>query len=126
MLPIFRMGLGGPLGSGSQWVSWIAIDDVVGVIQHALNDESLSGPVNGVVPQAVTNREFSKTLARVLGRPCIFSMPAFALRLIVGEIADGLLLASDRVIPAKLQSSGYRFLYPDLEAAFRHLLVAKK
>ncbi len=122
MLPAFKLGLGGPLGSGRQWVSWIALDDVLGVIGVALEDERLRGPVNVVAPNAVTNRDFSRSLAHVLHRPAIMSVPAFALRLALGEMADGLLLASARVSPARLQSSAYRFLYPDLEGAFQHLL----
>ncbi|HXJ93165.1 MAG TPA: TIGR01777 family oxidoreductase [Terriglobia bacterium] len=122
MLPPFKAGLGGTLGSGRQYMSWIAIDDVTGVIQHVLSNESVSGPVNTVAPQPVTNREFTKTLGRVLGRPTFLTVPSFVLRLAVGEMAEALLLASQRVIPARLQSSGYTFRYPELEGALRHLL----
>jgi uncharacterized protein (TIGR01777 family) len=122
MLPPFRAGLGGALGSGRQYMSWIAIDDVTGVIQHVLSNESLSGPLNTVAPQPVTNREFTKTLGRVLGQPAFLTVPSFVLRLAVGEMAEALLLASQRVLPARLQSFGYTFRYPQLEGALRHLL----
>lgn len=122
MLSPFKLGLGGPLGRGTQWVSWITLEDVLGVTQRAIADERLQGPVNAVVPAAVTNREFTRTLARVLNRPAVLTAPAFALRLALGEMADALLLASDRVSPQRLQASGYRFLYPELEPALRHLL----
>jgi len=122
MLPPFRMGLGGRLGSGRQWMSWISIHDVVGAIQHALGAESLGGPVNAVAPHPVTNAEFTRTLGRVVGRPTIFPMPAFAARLAFGEMADALLLSSQRVQPVKLQSSGFQFRHPELEGALRELL----
>ncbi|NIP86553.1 MAG: TIGR01777 family protein [Planctomycetales bacterium] len=123
MLLPFRMGAGGRIGSGRQYWSWIAIDDLVGVIGHALQTTSLEGAVNAVAPQPVTNLEFTKTLGRVLGRPTIFPMPAFAARLALGEMANDLLLASARVVPAKLNGSGYTFRYPDLEGALRHVLA---
>lgn len=122
MLLPFRLGLGGPLGSGRQWVSWIARDDLVGIIQHAIADERLQGPVNAVTPEPVTNRDFSRALGRVLHRPAVMPVPAFALRLMLGEMADGLLLASARVSPAKLRASGYRFLHPRLDSALQNLL----
>jgi uncharacterized protein (TIGR01777 family) len=122
LLTPFRIGLGGVVGSGRQYFPWIAIDDLIGAIHHALITESLSGPVNAAAPQQVTNREFTKTLGRVLGRPTLFPLPAFAARLVFGEVADELLLASQRVEPARLMSSGYSFRFPDLEAALRHLL----
>jgi uncharacterized protein (TIGR01777 family) len=122
MLLPFKMGAGGRIGSGAQFMSWIAIDDAVGVIQHALSIESLRGPVNAVAPAPVTNAEFTRTLAHVLSRPAIAPMPAFAARLAFGELADALLLSSQRVMPSRLKESGYRFRYPELEAALRHLL----
>lgn len=122
LLTPFRMGVGGRLGSGNQYMAWIALDDVVGAILHTLATEALRGPVNAVAPQAVTNLEFTKTLGRVLGRPTLFPMPAFAARLAFGQMADELLLASQRVEPAKLLASGYRFRFPDLEGALRHVL----
>jgi NAD dependent epimerase/dehydratase family enzyme len=111
------------MGSGAQYVSWIAIDDAIGAIHHAVGAESLHGPVNAVSPAPVTNAEFTRVLARVLSRPAIFPMPAFAARLAFGEMADALLLASARVMPTRLQASGYRFRFPELEGALRHLLV---
>ncbi|MFQ5723173.1 MAG: TIGR01777 family oxidoreductase [Terriglobia bacterium] len=122
MLLPFKLGVGGKIGSGRQYLSWIAIDDLVGVIHHALTTESLQGPVNTVAPQAVTNLEFTKTLGRVLGRPTLLPLPAFAARLAFGQMADELLLASARVEPARLKASGYVFRTPDLEGALRHLL----
>jgi uncharacterized protein len=122
ILPPFRMGLGGVLGSGRQYMSWIALDDVVGVIQHAIVTDALQGPTNAAAPRAVTNQEFTKTLGKVLGRPTVMPLPAFAARLMFGEMADELLLASARIQPTKLLASGYRFRYPELEDALRHLL----
>ena len=122
MLTPFKLGLGGRVGTGQQYMSWIALDDLAGIIQHALANESLRGPVNAVAPRAITNREFTKTLGRVLGRPTIFPMPAFAARLAFGQMADELLLASARVEPTRLIASGYKFRTPELEAALRHLL----
>lgn len=122
MLPPFKLGLGGRLGNGRQHLSWIALDDVLGAIEHALAATALRGPVNTVAPHPVTNAEFTRTLGRVLGRPTLFPMPAFAARLAFGEVADALLLASQRVEPARLLASGYRFRFPDLEPALRHLL----
>lgn len=122
MLTPFRLGLGGRIGDGRQWMSWIALDDVVGCIHHALATDSLHGPVNAVAPRPVTNREFTKTLAKVLRRPTLFPMPGFLARLAFGEMADELLLASTRVFPRALLDSSYRFLYGDLESALRHLL----
>jgi uncharacterized protein (TIGR01777 family) len=123
MLLPFRLGAGGRMGSGAQYVSWIAIDDAIGAIHHAVGAESLHGPVNAVSSAPVTNAEFTRVLARVLSRPAIFPMPAFAARLAFGEMADALLLASARVMPTRLQASGYRFRFPELEGALRHLLV---
>ena len=123
MLPPFRMGVGGVIGSGKQYFSWISLDDVVAAIQFALENEPLAGPVNAVTPDAVTNYEFTKTLGRVLGRPTIFPMPAFAARLAFGEMADEMLLASIRVEPRALTAAGFQFQYPQLEPALRHLLA---
>ena len=111
MLPPFRMGVGGNIGNGRQWMSWIDLRDEVGAIQHLLTNESISGPVNLVSPNPVRNAEFTKTLASVLHRPAIFPVPAFAARLAFGQMADELLLASQRVQPAKLAASGYKFQY---------------
>lgn len=122
MLPPFRLGMGGMLGSGKQYMSWVALDEAISIIHHALTTESLQGPTNAVSPNAVTNQEFTKALGKVLGRPTVIPMPAFAARLMFGEMADELLLASARVQPARLMASGYRFRYPDLTAALRYLL----
>ncbi len=121
LLPLFRFGLGGRLGSGRQYFSWIAIDDWVEAAYHVLTTERLAGPVNMAAPQAVTNAEFTRTLARVLRRPALFAAPASALRLVMGELADELLV-SERVSPARLLASGFTFHYPALEDALRHLL----
>jgi uncharacterized protein (TIGR01777 family) len=124
MLTPFKLGAGGVMGSGRQYMSWIAVDDLVDAIHFALTHESLRGPANAVAPSPVTNREFTRTLGRVLSRPTPFPMPAFAARLAFGEMADALLLASTRVQPARLLASGFTFRYPDLEGALRHLLRA--
>ena len=124
MLLPFRLGLGGVIGSGRQFMSWVALDDVVGAIVHCLSHQSLSGPVNVVAPNPATNLEFTKTLGRVIARPTIFPMPVFAARLAFGQMADELLLASQRVQPAKLQTAGYAFQYPTLEQGLRHVLAS--
>jgi uncharacterized protein (TIGR01777 family) len=121
LLP-FKMGVGGVLGTGRQWMSWISLSDVVGVIEHALAAAALQGSVNVVSPHPVTNREFTKTLGAVLSRPTLFPMPAFAARLVFGEMADALLLGSARVEPARLLESGYRFRHPFLAPALSSLL----
>ncbi|MBN2337224.1 MAG: TIGR01777 family oxidoreductase [Acidobacteria bacterium] len=115
MLPAFRAGFGGRIGSGRQYMSWIALDDLVGVILHAIEHDTLHGPVNAVSPHPVTNADFTRVLARALGRPALLALPAFTARLALGQMADELLLASARVSPRKLEASGYRFLYPRLE-----------
>ena len=122
MLTPFKLGLGGVMGSGDQYWSWVAIDDVLGAIAHALFTDSVSGPVNVVAPRAATNREFTQELGRVLSRPTIFPMPAFAARLALGEMADALLLSSARVAPKKLSEAGYKFRFPQLDMALRHVL----
>ncbi|MFH0909584.1 MAG: TIGR01777 family oxidoreductase [bacterium] len=120
----FTLGLGGTLGNGRQYTSWIAIDDTVRAILHVLEKDSLSGPVNVVAPNPVTNREFTKALGRVLSRPTLFPVPGFMLRLLLGGIADAALLASCRADPEKLTSSGFKFEYPDLDEALRIILGA--
>lgn len=122
MLTPFRMGVGGVLGSGKQYMSWIEVDDLVRLIVFSMTATSLKGPVNAVAPKPVTNKEFTKTLGRVLGRPTIMPMPAFAARLAFGEMADELLLSSARVYPKQAEESGFRFLHADLESALRHTL----
>ncbi len=125
MLPPFKLCLGGRIGNGRQYMSWIAIDDLVQVIAHALTAQVLAGPVNAVAPNPVTNLEFTRTLGRVLHRPTIFPMPAFAARLAFGEMGQELLLASQRVEPARLIASGYSFRFPVLGGALGHVLSAK-
>jgi uncharacterized protein (TIGR01777 family) len=122
MLLPFRLGLGAQMGGGTQWLSWISIDDAVGAIHHALKTNGLSGPVNATAPNPVTNRDFTRTLGRVLRRPTPFTVPTAALRLALGEMAEETLLASARASPAGLQRSGYEFRHPDLESALRHVL----
>lgn len=122
MLPPFQAGLGGRLGSGAQYMSWISVDDVVGAIAEALFNPALQGPVNLTAPAPVTNAEFTRVLGEVLGRPTLIPVPAAALRLALGEMADELLLASLRVVPERLTAAGYPFRHPDLAAALRHVL----
>jgi len=121
MLTPAQLG-GGSLGDGKQWWSWVALDDVLGAIHHAIEDDDLRGPVNVVSPQPVTNREFAKILARVIGRIALMPAPAAGLRVALGEMADALLLASARVEPERLQASGYRFRFRDLEETLQHYL----
>jgi uncharacterized protein len=120
MLPPFKMGLGGRIGDGKQWMSWIALDDVVGAIKFALTNDALQGPVNFVAPNPVRNAEFTKTLGRVLSRPTLFPIPAFGVRLAFGEVADALLLSSQRVEPKSLTEANYQFQYSQLDEALRH------
>lgn len=122
MLTPFKLGLGGNMGNGRQWWSWIDVGDLVGAIHHILENDRLAGPVNAVAPSPVTNAEFTKTLAGVLSRPAILPMPALAARLAFGQMADELLLASQRVEPTKLMASGYPFQHSDLKKALEDLL----
>jgi uncharacterized protein len=126
MLPLFRAVLGGRLGSGRQWVSWIALPDVIGAIEFALQTASLSGPVNVVAPNPVTNLEFTRALGRALHRPTLLPAPGFALRLAFGEMAQATILASERVLPARLSAAGFHFAYPEIEAALRAVLPPSK
>ena len=123
MLPPFRMGIGGRIGDGKQWMSWIALDDVIGALQFALTNDGLSGPVNFVAPNPVTNAEFTKALGRALSRPTFFPIPAFGVRLAFGEMADALLLSSQRVRPSRLADSNYQFSYSTLESALRSIFA---
>lgn len=123
MLPPFKMALGGPIGSGKQWMSWIHLDDIVGMIRFAVENESINGPINGTAPTPVTNKVFSKTLAKVLKRPAIFPMPAFVVKVLFGEMGEELLLAGQRAIPIKLKTAGYSFKYPQLENALRDIVT---
>ena len=122
MLLPFKLGLGGKVGDGKQYWSWIDLDDAVGAIHHVITHDELRGPVNIVSPQPVTNAHFTKTLGRVLRRPTIFPLPAAVARVVMGDMADELLLASAKVIPTKLQGSGYGYRYPELELSLRHQL----
>lgn len=122
MLTPFKLGLGGRIGNGRQWMSWITLDDAVDVVCRALTTAELKGPVNVVSPRAVTNQMFTKILGRVLSRPTMFPLPAPIARLMLGQMADELLLASARVVPAKLEAAGYEFHHAELEAALRDLL----
>jgi uncharacterized protein (TIGR01777 family) len=122
-LPIFKLGLGGRLGSGEQYWSWISIDDEVGAILHALTDERLTGPVNATAPTPVTNAEFTRTLGRVVHRPTLLPAPKFGVSLLFGrEMAEVMLLTGQRVLPAKLEAVGFRFTHTDLEDALRAML----
>ena len=122
MLPPFRFGLGGRLGTGRQYMSWIALEDAVGVIVHALESAALQGPVNAVSPTPVTNQEFTQALGRALRRPTICPVPSLAIRVMFGEMADAVLLSSARVAPTRLTASGYGFRYPALEPALQAIL----
>lgn len=121
VLPPFKIGAGGRLGSGKQWMSWIHIDDVVGIIMHSLNNEDIEGALNATAPNPVRNIEFTKTLGSVLGKPAIFPVPAFGLYLLMGEFAEFVML-SQNVLPSKTETSGYEFQYPTLETALEDLL----
>lgn len=119
LLTPFKMGVGGKVGSGQQYISWIAIEDAVSAIDLAIHDESIRGPVNVVSPHPVTNEQFTKALGHVLNRPTALAIPAFAARLTFGEMADEMLLVSQRVMPKRLTSAGFEFRYPELEAALK-------
>lgn len=122
MLPIFKLGLGGPLGSGRQWWSWVHRDDVVGLIAYTLEKHDMSGPVNVTAPQAIRQRDFAQILGRVLRRPAFLPVSGFALKLVLGELSEGL-LSSKRVIPERAQAMDYRFRFPGLEPALRDVLL---
>ena len=122
MLTPFRMGIGGRIGDGKQWMSWIALADVVIGLKFLIAGESIHGPVNLVSPNPVTNAEFTRTLGRTLSRPTIFPVPAFGARLAFGEMADALLLSSQKVAPSVLADKGFRFSWPTLEPALKHIL----
>ena len=124
MLPTFRLGLGGPIGSGAQYFPWIELDDALGAMLHVLATESLSGPVNVTAPHPVTQLEFARTLGRVLRRPALLPVPPFALGLVFGREAAAFMGSGQRVLPARLLASGYRFRFGELDPALRHLLAA--
>jgi len=122
MLPAFKMGVGGKIGDGRHWMSWIDVQDLVGAIHHILKSDLLYGPVNMVAPRPVTNAEFTQTLASVLSRPAVFPMPAFAVKLLFGEMGESVLLGSQRVEPTQLVSSGYPFRFRELRASLQNTL----
>ena len=122
MLPPFKLGLGGRVGSGSQWMPWIHIADLVGLILHCIANEAMQGAVNGTAPKPVRNREFVRTLARVLGRPSLLPLPVFIVRLLLGQMGEELLLAGRRIVPRKALDGAYHFQYPQLEPALREVL----
>lgn len=122
VLPLFRLGAGGKLGSGKQWMSWVSLEDVVDAIRFVIGTEGIRGPVNVVAPAPVTNEEFTETLGRVLGRPTFLSVPAALLRLVPGGMGEEALLASQRVVPDRLLGAGFRFHHADLEGALRAAL----
>ena len=126
MLPAFRLGLGGRLGDGNQWMSWVSLTDAVGAIRHALTNMQCAGPVNVVSPEAVTNRDFTVILAHVLSRPAIFPVPAWVLRMVFGTMADETLLVSIRAVPRRLKDTGFVFREPNLEAALRAELSGRR
>jgi uncharacterized protein len=123
MLPLFRLGLGGKIGSGEQVMSWIALEEIPSALLHIVRQPALSGPVNLVAPNPVTNATFVKLLAKVLTRPSFFGLPAFGAKLAFGEMAEELLLSGARIVPRKLLESGYQFNFPELEDTFRQLLT---
>ncbi len=122
MLPVFRMGFGGKIGSGRQYMSWISLEDLTGIIEYAIRNEALQGPVNAVSPNPVSNRTFAKTLGSILSRPSICTLPRLAAQLAFGEMADALLLASTRVRPSRLLDLEHPFIFPTLESALKHTL----
>lgn len=122
MLIPFKLGLGGPVGNGQQWMPWVSLDDLIDIILYAIEFAKVKGPVNATAPNPVRNREFTKTLARILRRPAFLPAPPFGLKLVLGEFAD-LLLASQRVIPKRLQEAGYEFRHPTLEEALSAVLA---
>lgn len=126
MLPPFRMGLGGPIGSGKQWTSWIALDDLCAAIAFLLQNDAAKGPYLCVSPKPVTNRDFAKALGRAVHRPAMLPAPAFALRLLFGEMADAVLLSSQRAVPRRLLEAGFRFEHENLDDALRSVLASQR
>ena len=122
MVKPFKLGVGGPIGNGKQYMAWIAREDLIGIVLHVLDRETIAGPVNVVAPEPITNKDFTKTMGKVLHRPTAIPTPAFAIRLALGEMADEMLLASARVVPEKLKGTDYVYTFPELEAALRHEL----
>ncbi|HEY9714044.1 MAG TPA: TIGR01777 family oxidoreductase [Chroococcales cyanobacterium] len=124
LLTPFKLGAGGRLGSGKQYMSWIALDDLVQIFEHVITHKGLVGPVNAVAPNPVTNQEFTEALGAALHRPTVMPLPGFAAHLIMGEMADELLLSSARVMPNKLMASGYKFIHPDIQSTLRQMFSA--
>jgi uncharacterized protein (TIGR01777 family) len=122
MLPAFKLGLGGRMGNGRQWMSWIHVEDMVSLIMHCISDATVSGPVNGTAPNPVTNQQFSRALGTALSRPAFFPMPAFVIKTLFGEMGEELLLQGKKVVPRKLQDSGFNFQYPLLPDALNSLV----
>jgi uncharacterized protein (TIGR01777 family) len=123
MLPAFKFGLGGKIGDGKQWMSWIHIEDLVGIILFCIEHESLKGPINATAPQPATNKQFSQTLGKALNRPTFISMPAFVIKTLLGEMGQALLLEGSRVLPTKILNAGFNFQYRDLEGAILNVLT---
>ena len=123
MLPPFKMALGGPIGNGKQWMSWIHMDDIVGMIRFAIENETINGAINGTAPTPVTNKDFSKSLGRAVKRPAIFPMPAFVVKLLFGEMGEELLLAGQRVVPEKMINAGYEFKFTQLDEALKEIVA---
>jgi len=126
MLLPFKLGLGGPIGSGRQWMSWVDRDDVLRMIEWAIDQQSATGIYNVTAPTPATNREFTRALGRALHRPAFMPMPAFALRIALGEMADEILLGGQRVVPARAAAEGFSFAYPELDAALRHAVSSAR
>jgi hypothetical protein len=124
MLPVFRLGLGGPLGDGAQWLSWVTLLDLLRAIDRVIADDSIRGPVNAASPSPVRNLDFARALGRALGRPARVPVPSIVLQVLFGEMARETLLASQRAVPARLEEAGFSFTYPEIEAALHHVLGA--
>jgi len=125
MLPLFRLGLGGRLGSGKQWMSWIGLADAVAAALFAMETPELAGPLNLTAPEPVTNAQFTRALARAVHRPAILPAPAIALRILLGEMANEALLASERAVPAKLMNAGFQFAHPTVDEALTAVLAQR-
>lgn len=121
MLTPFKLGLGGKIGSGNQWMSWIHLHDLVGIIQFCLNNDRIKGPINGTAPNPVTNASFTLALGGALNRPTLFSMPSFVVKLLMGEMGEELLLSGRKIIPAKVQKAGYQFEFENIESALKDI-----
>jgi uncharacterized protein len=122
MMPAFELGMGGPIGSGRQWMPWVHMDDAIGLILHAVADPRLRGAINVTAPAAVRNRDFARLLGRTLRRPAVMPLPAFALRLLFGEMAEEMFLDGQRVVPKVAEASGYKFQFPDLKSALAAII----